>query len=579
MQTRARVVGAALIALLCTAAQAEPQKWAVLIGVNDYVHLGKLEFCGKDVEALRGALHGGGIPADHTFAISDGAAGSGGGPTKKGIETGLRMALQLVKRGDLLVVAFSGHGVRIDEVDYLCPVGARLDDPKGTMVALDWVYEQMKQCRASQKLLLVDACRDVRNVAGAGKGAKAVHDLVKSLALTEPPEGICRLSSCMPGEKSYEDPNFGRGVFMHFLIEGLAGEADRRGQGNDDGIVNVLELFNYAADRTGKFVARHRNARQRPVLKGTVPAGFNLAEVRRGPPAPVTNSLGMKLVRIPAGEFVMGSSDSPEVLAEAFAGYGKIETERFENEYPPHRVRITKPFYLGAQEVTVGQFRQFVEATGYKSEPEKDGLGGWGWNESAGKFEGPDAKYSWRNTGSPQGENYPVVNVTWNDAKAFCRWLGKKEGKTYRLPAEAEWEYTCRAGTTTRYAHGDDPEGLARVGNVADSAAKARFPAWPAIDGKDGHVFRAPVGRFRANAMELHDMHGNVSEWCEDWYDADYYGQSSVEDPKGPASGAFRSLRGGSWVSPPHGARSAARYGNSPDYRYDGIGFRVVCEG
>ena len=111
-----------------------------------------------------------------------------------------------------------------------------------------------------------------------------------------------------------------------------------------------------------------------------------------------------------------------------------------------------------------------------------------------------------------------MVNVSWNDAVAFCEWLSRQEGQTYRLPTEAEWEYACRAGTTTRYCSGDDAETLAAVANVADATAKAKFPDWATIAARDGYVFTAPVGRFRANAWGLHDMHGNVWEWCSDGY-------------------------------------------------------------
>ena len=140
-------------------------------------------------------------------------------------------------------------------------------------------------------------------------------------------------------------------------------------------------------------------------------------------------------------------------------------------------MRITRPFYLGKYEVTVGQFRRFVDDSGYQTEAEKDGKGGWGWNETANKFE-QAPRYTWREAGFEQTDLHPVVNVSWNDAVAFAEWLGKKEGKTYRLPTEAEWEYACRAGTTTRYFCGDDPEALAEVGNVADATAREKYPDW-----------------------------------------------------------------------------------------------------
>ena len=159
----------------------------------------------------------------------------------------------------------------------------------------------------------------------------------------------------------------------------------------------------------------------------------------------------MKLVPIPAGEFQMGGQESAEELVKAFAAY-KRKPDFFKDEYPRHRVRITKPFYLGKYEVTVGQFRRFVEESGYKTEAETDGKGGWGYNAETGMCEGrkPAVQLA-QSRASRRPTTIPCSNVTWNDAVAFCQWLSRKEGKTYRLPTEAEWEYACRAGTTTRY--------------------------------------------------------------------------------------------------------------------------------
>ena len=133
----------------------------------------------------------------------------------------------------------------------------------------------------------------------------------------------------------------------------------------------------------------------------------------------------------------------------------------------------------------------------------------------------------------------------------------QKEGKTYRLPTEAEWEYACRAGTTTRYYSGDDPETLAKVANIADATFKATFPnAKYTIKASDGYVFTSPVGSFKPNAYGLYDMHGNTWQWCADWYGAEYYAASPADDPTGPDSGNVRVLRGGSWLNRPSSTRS-----------------------
>ena len=129
--------------------------------------------------------------------------------------------------------------------------------------------------------------------------------------------------------------------------------------------------------------------------------------------------------------------------------------------------------------------------------------------------------------GFAQSDNHPVLNVSWNDAMEFCRWLSREEGKTCRLPTEAEWEYACRAGTTTRYFHGNDSEGLEKMGNVADAAFVGQFPELEGVvRANDGYAYTSPVGSFLQNAFGLSDMHGNVWEWCADWYNPEYYSMS-----------------------------------------------------
>jgi formylglycine-generating enzyme required for sulfatase activity len=304
------------------------------------------------------------------------------------------------------------------------------------------------------------------------------------------------------------------------------------------------------------------------------------AEPKPDTPKQISNSIGMKLTLIPSGEFMMGSAESAEATAEFFnKTYGEdlLTADVFKNEHPQHRVRITKPFYLGTYHVTRGQFRQFVANTKYKTDAEM-GMrpGAWGWDPGK-KDLLFNKKYSWRNAGFEQSDEHPVVNVSWNDAVAFCQWLSKKDSKTYRLPTEAEWEYACRAGTTTRYYSGDDPETLAKVGNVADAAAKAQFPFSPyTLKASDGFVFTSPAGFFKPNAFGLYDMHGNAFQWCSDRYDAEYYASSRPEDPIGPASGDDRVLRGGSWLIGPCHAHSSGRFRNSPDSRDYSAGFRVA---
>ncbi len=306
------------------------------------------------------------------------------------------------------------------------------------------------------------------------------------------------------------------------------------------------------------------------------------------PSAPLVNSLGMKLVRIPAGAFLMGSD---EPVAQLQKDYPLMERRRLEDltdEAPVHQVRITKDFYMGATEVTVGQFRAFVQQSGYVPESIADGTGGYGYNAQydASKtrrqdaFEGRNTRYSWLNPGFPQSEQHPVVNVTWHDAQALAKWLTQREGRTYRLPTEAEWEYAARAGTRTRYASGDAPESLPQVANTFDASAT---PYWPqfavhALKANDGFAFTAPVASFVPNAFGLYDMHGNAWEWTQDLYDENYYAHSPVDDPQGAAEGNVYVRRGGSWHTWALYARSSYRNWNDPQTRYTLVGIRLVMQ-
>jgi formylglycine-generating enzyme required for sulfatase activity len=260
----------------------------------------------------------------------------------------------------------------------------------------------------------------------------------------------------------------------------------------------------------------------------------------------ITNSIGMKMVLIPAGEFQMGSSaDEIKSWNDWFKQQEDFKSVNIDREGPQHRVRITRPFYLGAYTVTVGQFRKFVEDSGH-------GAG----------TSFIDKDKSWRNAFPDQTDQHPVVNVSWDDAVAFCTWLSRKEGNAYRLPTEAEWEYACRAGSATRYCFGNDEEGK-ELGDYA----------WYEKNSGSG---THPVGEKRANSFGLYDMHGNVWQWCADWCDRDYYAASPTDDPTGPSTGSSRVLRGGSWNYPARHCRSAYRCGYGPGARINRLGFRVA---
>jgi formylglycine-generating enzyme required for sulfatase activity len=235
--------------------------------------------------------------------------------------------------------------------------------------------------------------------------------------------------------------------------------------------------------------------------------------------------VGMTFKEILAGTFMMGSPET--------------EKNRGDDEHQ-HKVTISTSFYMQTTEVTQEQWTAVMGTEPWKGKS--------------------DVK---------EGANYAATYVSWDDAVAYCKKLSAKEGKTYRLPTEAEWEYACRAGTKTAWSFGDDEASLGDY-------------AWYEENGGGiGEKYAHQVGLKKSNAFGLYDMHGNVWEWCHDVYGEDYYKQSLEKDPRGPvaaASGSFRVLRGGSWYIPSRGSRSAFRLRSDADFRYGDYGFRLVRE-
>ncbi len=264
-----------------------------------------------------------------------------------------------------------------------------------------------------------------------------------------------------------------------------------------------------------------------------------------------------RMVLVRGGTFQMGSNDGES------------------DEKPVHAVTVSD-FYLSKFELTVAEFRKFVEDKNYQTDAET-GDGSYifvdgNWKKTAG--------INWRH--DAEGKNaldyHPVIHVSWNDAVAYCEWISKKTGQKYRLPTEAEWEYAAGNGSRhTKYSWGNaDPSGK-KGGNIADKTAKAKYSDWKIFENyTDGYIFTAPVGSFDANDLGLHDMTGNVWEWCSDWYDKDYYKNSPSSNPKGADSGVYRVYRGGSWLNAPQNCRAADRYDNTPTYRFLNLGFRLA---
>ena len=247
--------------------------------------------------------------------------------------------------------------------------------------------------------------------------------------------------------------------------------------------------------------------------------GKNKADFRFGADVYAALDLGggviLELVLIPPGKFQMGSP--------------KDEKDHFGSEIPQHEVTITKPFYMGVYVITQEQYEQVMG----------------------------------KNPSSFRGAQNPVETVSWDDAVEFCKMLSKKTGRTVHLPTEAQWEYTCRAGSKTRFSYGHDDD----YRNVGDHS-------WN-IENSEGQPH--PVGQKKPNDWGLFDMHGNVWEWCSDWWEGTY-ANAKDKDPEGPAKGANHVIRGGCWRSPPSSCRSAVRSGCGPGDRFNNLGFRIFVD-
>ncbi len=280
-----------------------------------------------------------------------------------------------------------------------------------------------------------------------------------------------------------------------------------------------------------------------------------------------------------AGDLLVNSLSQTLVLVEpATFEMGSPRTELFHKRSEQrHAVQLSRGFWIGRIEVTRGQFARFVAATGHVTEAE---AAGWSLGVgTAGQWQRVES-ISWRDPGFMQADNHPVVCVSWNDATAFCTWLSGVEGRTYRLPTEAQWEFSCRAGAKGAYAWGNDPYRDNARTNAADEAWMGRFPDVTGFTWFDGHVFTAPVASFPTNAWGMFDMHGNVQEWCADVYGP--YDREPATDPAGPPAAAGgsspRVLRGGSFASLPAACRAAHRDASPPNSSFVTVGFRVVLE-
>jgi len=405
------------------------------------------------------------------------------------------------------------------------------------------------------------------------KGLKGEADLICDGFITGSELGVYLTHRVVKQTRERQRPQYGkinnaaltRGNFIFQPIETKPGTARLFVETDPKGarlrILNIQPRFYQGIELdAGKYHVEASSAGyQTRRTWGTLEAGedktFNVRLRKLG--NVFTNTLGMKFVFIRPGTFLMGSSEYEP---------GRLYDEE------KHRVTIGKGYYQQTTEVTVGQFREFVRARGYKTEGETTG-GCWVSTKGGAWKKNKESTWSkpgsWKTAEHHQTDRHPVTCVSWNDAQAFIRWLSRKEGISYGLPTEAEWEYAGREGTNTPFAFGrclsTDQGNYGGIGLLfADCRDVYRINRKRPI--RVASLAPSPWGLF--------DMHGNVSEWCQDWYGG--YPSRLVTDPKGPPSGTDRVMRGGHWAAKAHGCRSAARGRFRPDSASDALGFRLV---
>jgi formylglycine-generating enzyme required for sulfatase activity len=280
---------------------------------------------------------------------------------------------------------------------------------------------------------------------------------------------------------------------------------------------------------------------RRPAPAPTVPAGSKVAGTAM--------AAGMRMVRIQPGKFMMGSEKGDS------------------DEQPVHEVEITRPFYIGIHEVTIGQILQWLNAPGVVVQED------WvNFDDSDCPIRKNGSRYE-LNTSTKFGKSdlQPMVCISHHGAKAFCVWCSQQDPQhKYRLPWEAEWEYAARAGSRTEFPWGDSCNGT-------EANIDGNYPFGTSEEGPYLQV-TTQVGAYRPNAWGLYDTVGNVWEWCGDRYDSGYYQVSPKQDPQGPSSGSGFLCRSGSWSSSGANARSGNRNDSNPDYAFFFTGFRVVAE-
>ena len=462
------------------------------------------------------------------------------------------------EHGSDVVVYYSGHGVPglKDRRGYLLPSNADPNTVEINGYPIDVLYENLgKLTEARSVVVYLDAC--FSGDSDQGMLVRSASPVYVSAALPEEAgERLLVLTAASGEQLASWDREAGHGLFTHHLLDALYGGGDADG----DGEVTAREAKQYL-DRHMRRAARRTYGRHQD-------AGLN------GLPETVLSSaLGGDFPARPVLPKEADEDDGPKTPApdgepkksgpSALEMEEELELTREERKWVQRGLSSS-----GLYEVTVGEWKRFVDDTGHSTGSEcwtyEDGE----WKERTGR--------SWRRPGYEQGDDHPVVCVSWRDAQSYVRWLRKKTGKGYRLLSESEWEYVARGGSETARYWGESERGQCRYVNGADKAVKRKYGGWTIASCDDGYVHTAPVGSYQPNKFGVHDVLGNVVEWVEDCWNGSYRGAPSDGSAWESGDCSRRVLRGGSWYDRPRFLRSAYRGWSTTGDRSSDAGFRVV---
>ena len=496
--------------------RSEPEKsrnqHVLLIGVNDYSNpIPKLKYCAEDMELLADSFKKIGISEQNIILVTDKSPELR--PTGANIRNQIQKVTQDMKPQDQLTIVFSGYGVRVDQKAYFCPSDADPDD-LNSLIPRDWAFDQLEKCKAKQKVFILDACRGDLSLGRL----KPLEDPIGPDMY-----GFIRISSCDKEQWSLENSELKHGVFMYFLSEGLS----------EKFIGSVQSLFLYAYFQTTKYVHNKFKTMQVP----TFYAGVKTTDSHLGKWIDLSNSTLLKEGKIAGEQKVLEIDGIPYSFRWCPWGkfmMGSLASAASSNGQPRHNVALNLGFWMLETKVTQAM-----------------------WQSVMGRSQADQNKLAGALSSCGMGPQYPVYRVNWNECQAFCQRLGEWLNYKVQLPTEAQWEYACRARTTTEFAGNGELEPMAWYNKNSGSSTHE-------------------VRKRKPNQWGLYDMHGNVSEWCSDWYSPDYYSESPEVDPENKTESSSRVVRGGSWGSGDTFCRSDQRSNAAPDTRNPNLGFRFI---